>query len=156
MSSNMKLIIICLIALFTAYTNYIISKPPEDPVSKKYVDEYNALKDKLLSQEEFENLRKKENEYLKERVENNHLEKSVEHIFLAKYFLIPIISIIWWIIGFKFGLSRARNAYIATVLMYFIMKVFLGYIEPLIYSTVFIVANVHSINKRSTTKPRSE
>jgi len=147
MRMGVKLLMFGLLALVTANTSDILSEPPPLTISHKFSEGYGLIENKMLTQDEFENLKEKEREYLDELTNKKNTSTAVNYIAARKIIIVPLIALLWVLLGLKAGFQERKHIGIAALTIFVFSMQSINMFESILYAIFFIVGNFLLLRK---------
>ena len=127
--------------LLSGFLNSTLSKPPESDNQKEYGVYYQEMTSKRMSLEEFAELKKRADEYMKKEHSAAKLFDDIAYTFVVKviFFLMTAISVIYLAIK---GIYLPKKELNLSILIVFVSSfVFLGFFESAIYAISIYIFN---------------
>lgn len=135
-------------SVMAAFISDHFSEPPEADASEKYSETYEDQAEKMLTQEEFEKLQRRGEEYINRLNNKKSNEKAVAYIIKAKLLLVPSLSAVFVIIGVKCGMKSVFSTFAASVLIVAGALLFVNLIEAVVYSVCYGLSNIVAMHRK--------
>ena len=135
--------------LLSGFLNSTLSKPPESENQKKYGVYYQEMTSKRMTLEEFAELKKKADEYMKKESSAAQLFDDIAYTFVVKviFFVMTALSVMYLAIK---GIYLPKKELDLSVLIVFVSSfVFLGFFESVIYSiSIYVLIRIFYFYRR--------
>ena len=132
---------VLILFLLSGFLNSTLSKPPESDNQKEYAIYYQEMANKRMSLEEFAELKKRSDEYMKKESSAAQLFDDIAYTFVVKviFFVMTVVSVMYLAIK---GIYFPKKELNLSILIVFASSfVFLGFFESAIYAISIYILN---------------